>query len=227
MGANIIAIVIIVVALIPPLVISIEYVLKGTYILYWEFIFRNRLDLLFEFFTNHRQTITKRRTTVDGRMIITLASKSISYRPYEYMLDLEDDSIEIIGANSKMVRMIGGSVYIAPKKIKIPKSLKSKFKESFSFIKKAPVIPDKGLPTKKEKNKKKKIKKLTSGDIERMAHNVYMLRSYNEELYKIIDLQGFKNLCIQKHHNGEKMSQKIMSEILTNKVMEYSYSQTT
>jgi hypothetical protein len=231
--------ILIMVFLIPLLYFTIDHIIKGAYILYWQSIFKSRFGVLFEFLKFHPSTVSIRRKTLDGKYIISLISESISYRPYEYLVDFEKNTIEILGVGFKSLRMIDGGFYIASKVIKIPKEYKDELKSHICPIDIKPLdIKRLKIRTKprslyddnslmalvgdeidySELNKKR-IRKVND-----MAHDVYIERTYTEpDLYKIIKIADFKRLCVNVFKANDIISKKEMNEIITNKIMEYSY----
>ena len=172
----------------------VDYMIKSIIILIWDAFILHLYSKL-QFNINIRD-VKFRRKTIDNLYIISVR---YGFRDIEFITDLKD-----IGLCKfkylKFKRFIGGVLETSNYNKLDVKTIKI-----FNNI-----INNKNT--------------LSKDDIVEVSTFIYNNRLKNEHLLEIIKLSDFVKLCVEKSNIITYFSEKDINNILTNKIMDYSYS---
>lgn len=216
--------IIILVIFIPQIVILLDYIIKSIYISYWDGIYEYRLDTLISYLSMNNNNLKIIRKTIDHKYILSL---NFEYnRRYEYKGDGKGH-IEILGNNTKKVKTIIGKYFIAPTKYKLPHKCKDNYVELIqNFYTNTYACPlNLNIKNLNLKPNNDEITNPKISDIKKLVKTVYVNRCKSDKIYKYFKYDKFKDECISKFENYDKLTKKDINDFITDKIHDKAMSE--
>jgi len=227
---------------IPLFIVLVDFILKSSYILYWDIIHRNRLDIFVE--SLKMGLVTIRRVSIDGNYILNAKSyDTLSERPLEFIGD-NKGNISVIGTKLRIVKPLIGIRLFSPLSIKIVnnKKLKDNYVELindftpegitnnerlYGPLVLKPIDNTKLVLNNSVKNNSYKLKKdiedsvnFDDNEVRKLAINTFNRRKIESEfdLYEKVHFGNYIRECVNRNLKTESEMNKLIVELIYNSV---------